>query len=166
MHQGRVVFGAMEEVVFGRPASEAVVEQLKTDQSNGLSQTEAKARLEQFGPNALLQAKQRTAFEILISQFQSLIVLMLGAATAIAFAMGDQTEAIAILVVIVINAAIGFLESKAHEDCYVATYEYKSYANVFYAKKRKPTNPKHASDEWLMHGNVDKPTYWLAKYGY
>ena len=28
MHKGRVVFGAMEEVVFGRPASEAVVEQM------------------------------------------------------------------------------------------------------------------------------------------
>src|SRR5882724_3169936 len=28
MHQGRVVFGAMDEVVFGRPASEAVVEQI------------------------------------------------------------------------------------------------------------------------------------------
>jgi 4-amino-4-deoxy-L-arabinose transferase-like glycosyltransferase len=62
------------------------------------------------------------------------------------------------------NAAISFLESKANEDCYVATFEYKSYANIFYAKKRKPTNPKHASDEWLMHGKVDKPTYWLAKF--
>ena len=28
MHQGRVVFGAMDEVVFGRPASEAIAEQL------------------------------------------------------------------------------------------------------------------------------------------
>src|SRR5258708_19627399 len=28
VHKGRVVFGAMEEVVFGRPASEAVVEQM------------------------------------------------------------------------------------------------------------------------------------------
>jgi 4-amino-4-deoxy-L-arabinose transferase-like glycosyltransferase len=62
------------------------------------------------------------------------------------------------------NAAIGFLESKSNEDCYVATFEYKSYANVFYAKKRKPSNPKHSSDEWLMHGQVDKPTYWMAKY--
>jgi 4-amino-4-deoxy-L-arabinose transferase-like glycosyltransferase len=62
------------------------------------------------------------------------------------------------------NAAIGFLASKANEDCYVATYGYKSYANIFYAKKRKPTNPKHTNDEWLMHGAVDKPTYWLAKY--
>jgi 4-amino-4-deoxy-L-arabinose transferase-like glycosyltransferase len=62
------------------------------------------------------------------------------------------------------NAAIGFLESKSNEDCYVTTFEYKSYANVFYAKKKKPSNPKHSSDEWLMYGNVDKPTYWMAKY--
>jgi Dolichyl-phosphate-mannose-protein mannosyltransferase len=62
------------------------------------------------------------------------------------------------------NAAISFLESKSNQDCYVATFEYKSYANVFYAKKRKPNNQNHASDEWLMHGKVDKPTYWLAKY--
>ena len=30
MHKGRVVFGAMDEVVFGRPASEASVEQLNS----------------------------------------------------------------------------------------------------------------------------------------
>ena len=29
MHTGRVVFGAMDEVVFGRPASEAIIEQMK-----------------------------------------------------------------------------------------------------------------------------------------
>ena len=28
MHKGRVVFGAMDEVVFGRPASEVIVEQM------------------------------------------------------------------------------------------------------------------------------------------
>src|SRR3984893_12768749 len=28
VHQGRVVFGAMDEVVFGRPAAEAIVEQM------------------------------------------------------------------------------------------------------------------------------------------
>jgi 4-amino-4-deoxy-L-arabinose transferase-like glycosyltransferase len=62
------------------------------------------------------------------------------------------------------NAAIGFLASKANEDCYVSTFGYKSYAHLFYPKKQKPTNPNHASDEWLMHGKVDKPTYWVAKY--
>jgi 4-amino-4-deoxy-L-arabinose transferase-like glycosyltransferase len=62
------------------------------------------------------------------------------------------------------NAAISFLESKAHEDCYVSTFGYKSYAHLFYPKKQKPNNPNHVSDEWLMHGVVDKPTYWVAKY--
>jgi maleylacetate reductase len=28
VHKGRVIFGAMDEVVFGRPAAEAIVEQL------------------------------------------------------------------------------------------------------------------------------------------
>lgn len=89
-------------------SSESTREQLNADLSNGLTQTEAKNRLEKSGPNTLPQARQRTTFEILLTQFRSLIVLLLAAATAIAFAMGDHMEAIAILVVIVINAAIGF----------------------------------------------------------
>ena len=89
-------------------SSEATVEQLKTDVSSGLTQTEAKSRFAKYGPNTLPQARQRSTFEILLSQFRSLIVLLLAVATAIAFAMGDYVEAIAILVVIVINAAIGF----------------------------------------------------------
>ncbi len=89
-------------------SSEATREQLNSDSSNGLTQTEAKNRLAKSGPNALPQARQRTTFEILLTQFRSLIVLLLAAATAIAIAMGDYVEAIAILVVIVINAAIGF----------------------------------------------------------
>lgn len=89
-------------------SSEIVAQQLKTDRSNGLSQTEATQRLQKLGPNQLSQAKQRTAFQILVQQFRSLIVLLLAVATAIAFAMGDSIEAIAILVVIIINAAIGF----------------------------------------------------------
>lgn len=62
------------------------------------------------------------------------------------------------------NAAIEFYESKVQEDCYVTTFGYKSYAHLFYTKKRQPTNPNHSENEWLMRGDVDKPTYWVAKY--
>jgi len=78
------------------------------DVLKGLTQSEAKNRLAKSGPNSLPQAKQRTIFEILVTQFRSLIVLLLATATVIAFAMGDYVEAIAILVVIILNAAIGF----------------------------------------------------------
>lgn len=62
------------------------------------------------------------------------------------------------------NAAIEFYQSKAQEDCYIATFGYKSYAHLFYAQKRIPSNPMHSNNEWLMRGAVDKPTYWVAKY--
>ena len=90
------------------PVDEAF-ERLQADAAQGLAQAEAVRRLAQFGPNTLAQAHQRSAGAILLTQFRSLIVALLVAATAIAFAMGETMEAAAILVVIVINAAIGFL---------------------------------------------------------
>jgi Ca2+-transporting ATPase len=95
---------------------EAVKDSLQTDVARGLTQTEAARRLAQYGPNTLAQARERSAFSILLAQFRSLIVALLVAATAIAFAMGDNIEAVAILVVIVINAGIGFFtEWKAEQ---------------------------------------------------
>ena len=95
---------------------EAVKDSLQTDVTRGLTQTEAARRLTQYGPNTLAQAQARSAFSILLAQFRSLIVALLVAATVIAFAMGDHFEAVAILVVIIINAAIGFFtEWKAEQ---------------------------------------------------
>ncbi len=87
--------------------AEAIERQL-SDVTQGLAQAEAARRLARFGPNALAQAHQRSTLSIFVAQFQSLIVALLVAATVIAFAMGENLEAIAILVVIVINAGIGF----------------------------------------------------------
>lgn len=93
-----------------------VCQRQQTDEATGLTQAEATKRLMQHGPNALTQANQRSTWSILLAQFQSLIVALLVAATVIAFAMGDSIEAIAILVVIALNAGIGFLtEFKAEQ---------------------------------------------------
>jgi len=97
------------------PISDAV-SRLQADVERGLSQAEATRRLAQYGPNSLSQARARSALSIFLSQFRSLIVVLLVAATVIAFAMGDTLEAAAILIVIVLNAGIGFFtEWKAEE---------------------------------------------------
>lgn len=62
------------------------------------------------------------------------------------------------------RAAIEFYKSKEKEDCYIQTFSFKSYAHLFYGKKQIPTNAKYTDGDWLMRGNVDKPTYWVAKY--
>ncbi len=62
------------------------------------------------------------------------------------------------------NAAIEFYKSKITEDCYIETFHFKSYAHLFYSQKRIPTHAKHADNQWLMNENIDKPTYFVAKY--
>jgi len=89
------------------PTSEAF-SILQTDGERGLLQAEAARRLAQYGSNSLLQAQARSALTIFLAQFRSLIVALLVAATVIAFAMGDKIEAAAILIVIMLNAGIGF----------------------------------------------------------
>ncbi|MBL7815885.1 MAG: glycosyltransferase family 39 protein [Saprospiraceae bacterium] len=65
------------------------------------------------------------------------------------------------------RAALDFYESKQSEDCYVRTYGFKSYAHLFYSRLRQPLNPKYFKEnDWLLRGgDVDKPTYVVAKIG-
>ncbi len=77
-------------------------------ETQGLSGVEAAARLERYGPNALQVARPIPPWKILLDQLKSLVVLLLFAAAAVALAIGDLLEAAAILVVLVINTAVGF----------------------------------------------------------
>src|ERR1044072_5388640 len=61
------------------------------------------------------------------------------------------------------RAAIEFFKSLAGKDVYVHVLGYKSYADLYYTKKVKPTNLNAYNEEWLLNGNVDKPTYFVAK---
>lgn len=93
-----------------------VIAKLQTDASQGLTQAEAKRRLLEYGANTLAAAHRRPVLSIFLAQFRSLIVVLLIVATAIAFALGETIEAISILIVIVLNAGIGFFtEWKAEQ---------------------------------------------------
>ena len=74
----------------------------------GLAEADAVRRLEINGRNVLAKAKQRSLLALIVYQFRSLIVGLLVAAAGVALALGEVVEAIAILVVIVLNALIGF----------------------------------------------------------
>lgn len=60
-------------------------------------------------------------------------------------------------------AAIRFYESKVNEDAYVQPMFFKSYAHLFYTKKKQPTNPLSYDHEWLKTGEIDKPVYIIVK---
>ena len=61
------------------------------------------------------------------------------------------------------GAAIDFFIQKKGENCYVNVLGYKSYAQLFYTQKEKPTNKNSYSEEWLLTGNIDKPVYFVSR---
>ncbi|WP_212747563.1 cation-translocating P-type ATPase [Fodinibius saliphilus] len=87
--------------------SGAVMKTLQTT-PEGLDKNEVNKRLNQFGPNKLRESKKKSIWQILYNQVKSLIILLLAAAAFAAFLYGDTLEGWAIIIVIVINTAIGF----------------------------------------------------------
>lgn len=86
-----------------------LLDRLRTDAGRGLDDDEAADRLHRFGRNQLRSHAARHVAAILIDQFRSAVILLLVVAASIAFLFGERLEASAILVVILLNTAIGFL---------------------------------------------------------
>jgi P-type Ca2+ transporter type 2C len=76
----------------------------------GLSEKEARQKFQKHGPNTLSEKKKISAFKILIQQFSDFMVLVLLACTAISAFMGEMTEAITIIAIVVVNAILGFAQ--------------------------------------------------------
>ncbi len=74
----------------------------------GLDSEAAAHRLARFGPNRLEPPRPIAAWRVLLRQFQSPLIYVLFAASAIALALGERSDAAFIGAVLVLNAAIGF----------------------------------------------------------
>ena len=73
----------------------------------GLSEQEAASRLLVHGLNRLPESPPRAWWTILVSQFQSPLIYILGLAALISMLIGDHKDAGFIALVLLINAAIG-----------------------------------------------------------
>lgn len=86
----------------------------ETDLSVGLTDDEARKRLDFFGKNILKEEKKISPFKRFLNQFKSPVVLILLVATIVSAFLGEYTDAIAICTIVVINSLIGFAqEAKA-----------------------------------------------------
>lgn len=88
--------------------SELVLKTLKTDGKTGLSLAEAQKRFKEYGVNKIEEKKNKSLWFIFISQFKSPILWLLFFAAGLSFYFFEWLDGIAILIVILINAIIGF----------------------------------------------------------
>ncbi len=75
---------------------------------DGLTQAEAARRLSNYGENALKEIAGKSPWSILLRQFTDLMIVILLIAAGIAWSMGDLTDTAMILVIVILNAALGF----------------------------------------------------------
>jgi Ca2+-transporting ATPase len=87
-----------------------VAEHLETGLETGLGSGEADRRLALHGANELAEGVRRSPWLMLAGQFTDFMILVLLAAAAIAGVVGELQDSVAIVVIVVLNAVIGFAQ--------------------------------------------------------
>jgi magnesium-transporting ATPase (P-type) len=126
-----------------------VLASLQTDEE-GLSEAEAKGRLEKSGPNQLPREPVPGIFTILLRQFKSPLIYILGIAALVSVAIGEMTDAAFIGAVLVINAIIGgYQEWRAEKSSRALEKFLKIRASVY-----RDGEPKEIDAEELVPGDI------------
>jgi len=83
---------------------------LNNSSKEGLSSLLAEQRLEEYGLNTLEEKKKTPAWVFFLNQFKDFMILILLIAAIISGIMGDKADTIIILVIVFLNALVGFLQ--------------------------------------------------------
>jgi len=85
------------------------IERLNSN-NDGLSSDDAQERLDKFGKNKIEEKGKQSIFKLIIKQFKDFLVLILIIAAIISYLTGHMVDVYVIIGVIIVNAAIGFIQ--------------------------------------------------------
>lgn len=100
--------------------AEAVVEQLRTNATTGLTQAEAQRRLVEVGPNELIDRGVKSPWHILLDQVRDLMVVILIISAIVSAFLGEYTDALVILLIVILNTLLGFSQEYRAEQAIAA----------------------------------------------
>jgi Ca2+-transporting ATPase len=103
------------------PASEGTrFARSSRESAEGLSSEEAQRRLAEHGPNEIQREHATSPLSLVGRQFASPVIWLLLAASILSLALGEVPDAIAIGVIVILNAVIGFLQEHRAERALMA----------------------------------------------
>ncbi len=83
---------------------------LKSDKAKGLSEAEALKRIEGQGPNRLKEQEKKSIWQMILTQLNDPLILILIVAMAVSILLGEVGDAAIIITVVILNAAIGVIQ--------------------------------------------------------
>jgi len=88
--------------------------------AQGISSEETLKRFGEYGPNELKEKEKKTALAMFLDQFKDFMILILIAAAVISGFIGDLSDTIAIIVIVILNAVLGFIQEYRAEKAMAA----------------------------------------------
>jgi Ca2+-transporting ATPase len=128
---------------------EEVIEELGSS-LQGLSAEHAQKLLLEHGPNELTEKKKKTLFMMFLDQFKDFMILVLIAAAIISGIIGDASDTIAIVVIVALNAVIGFVQEYRAEKAMAMLRKMAAQ----YALVIRDGNPVNIPASQLVPGDV------------
>jgi Ca2+-transporting ATPase len=99
---------------------EEAAARLGVNPARGLSQVEAARRLARFGPNQMREAERHSPLRQMLAQFSDLMTWLLIAAAVLAGVVGDAEDTVVILIIVILNAGVGFWQQRRAEHALTA----------------------------------------------
>jgi Ca2+-transporting ATPase len=120
--------------LYYRMSAGETLKKLISNSGSGLPEVEAEIRLEEHGFNELVEKDKSSVFRMLLEQFKNLLVIILIIAAVVSFSLGETGDSIVIMIVVLVNAVIGF------------TQEYKAEKAIHALKKMMAPTAKVIRD--------------------
>uniref|UniRef100_A0A673Z4B2 Calcium-transporting ATPase n=1 Tax=Salmo trutta TaxID=8032 RepID=A0A673Z4B2_SALTR len=144
-----------------KSASE-VLENFSVNENTGLTLEQVKSNLEKYGPNELPAEEGKSLWELVVEQFEDLLVRILLLAACVSFVLalfeeGEETitafvEPIVILLILIANAVIGVWQERNAENAIEALKEYEPEIAKVYRMNRKAVQRVKARE--IVPGDV------------
>lgn len=120
----------MEKKTFHCIHVNQVAQELETNLEHGLTTEEALRRLKIYGHNELKERPKPGFFKMLLNQFNNFLVIILIIAAFVSLLLGEITDAIAIMDIVLLNSIVGVVqESKA--EAALAALKKMATSNVY-----------------------------------
>lgn len=103
-----------------------IIKKHETDAKRGLSSSEAAARLEKYGPNAIESSNKKSLAKKIIEQIVDPMVILLIIAAIVSAFTGDVVECVIIIAIVVINAIMSIIQEGKAEDSVAALQKMSS----------------------------------------
>ncbi|MEG0444038.1 MAG: cation-translocating P-type ATPase [Carnobacterium sp.] len=127
----------------------AVLKQMQTSEE-GLTSQEAEKRIAEYGPNQLDEGKTKSLLMKFLDQFKDFMIIVLLVAAVVSGVFGDISDAVIILVVVILNAVLGVVQEAKAEEAINALREMSSPE----AKVRRDGTVVSLKSDQLVPGDI------------